>query len=74
MYEPNKMCKRFVDVDKLREVEGQTFKSVMALEKAIGWIPYNGILQKKCDIKRLSYYCELQFDEYSRRVTVIRVF
>ncbi|WP_235070590.1 hypothetical protein [Turicibacter sp. TJ11] len=73
-YEPNKMCKRFVDVNKLREVEGQLFGSVKALERAIGWDAYTSGNMKHCDLKRLQHYCELKFEQDSQRVTVVKVY
>lgn len=73
-YKPNVMCKRFVDVDKLRELEGQTFKSFRTLVRTLGWSNYSGGDMKRCDIQRLSYYCELKFEENSQRVTVVRVY
>lgn len=73
-YEPNKMCKRFVDVDKLRELEGQMFGSFRALVRALGWKDYSGGDMKMCDIKRLQHYCELKFEDNSHRVTVVRVY
>lgn len=73
-YIANARCKRFVDVDKLRELEGQTFGSFLALVRAVGWEDYSGGDMKNCDLKRLQHYCELKFHENARKVTVVSVF
>jgi len=73
-YVPNARCKRLVDVDKLRAVEGQLFGSMKALERAIGWTPYCSGNVLRCDIQRLSYYCQLEFDDKTQRVTIAQVY
>lgn len=73
-YKANARCKRFVDVDRLRKLEGQRFGSFQALVRALGWTPYVGGDMKICDVKRLQHYCELQFHEGTCKVTVVRVF
>lgn len=73
-YKPNARCKRLVDVDKLRELEGQLFGSFQALVRELGWKPYVSGNVLRCDIQRLSYYCELKFEDNSQRVTVVKVY
>lgn len=74
MYEPNKMCKRLVDVAKLKELEGQMFGSFSQLVRALGWGDYSGGDMKRCDIQRLQHYCELYFHEGCYRVTIVKVY
>lgn len=73
-YKPNARCKRLVDVDRLRELEGETFGSFVALERAIGWKPYVSGNVLRCDIQRLSHYCQLEFSDKTQRVTIVKVY
>lgn len=65
---------RHVNVERLKELEGQTLKSFKALTREMGWTPACGGRMENFDKKRLMRYCQLEFSVKPRGVTIVKVY